>query len=111
LIKFGSLLVYFYFFWAFCSYVVKFWFYRELNAAIIKVDYEVQQSEGMLPQRMQQSQDRFKEQLSFHKLYFNQFQIRKFEGLLNEAHARSEREMNRQIDTLREYDSQLYLTQ
>lgn len=61
LIKFGSLLVYFYFFWAFCSYLVKFWFYRELNAAIIKVDYEVQQSEGMLPQRIQQSQDRFRE--------------------------------------------------
>jgi len=51
--------------------------------------------------------ERFREQLSFNRLYFNQFQVKKLEGLMNEAHKKSIDEMHKWVQELQDFDNTL----
>ena len=71
LVKFGTVLVFYFIIWGICCRIVKFMFYKELTNEILRADQQVQMSEGMLPQTKRQSLLRFSNELSFSKLYFN----------------------------------------
>ena len=60
-------------------------FIRELQKEILKTDMEVQLSEGGLPQTKAEAMRRCAEQLSYSRLYFNQFEAKRLEALIFEA--------------------------
>lgn len=109
LVKFGTVLVFYFIIWGICCRIVKFMFYKELTNEILRADQQVQMSEGMLPQTKRQSLLRFSNELSFSKLYFNQFQVKKLELLMNDARKRSLEEMQENVKQLQDFDNMLIL--
>lgn len=74
LIKVCTILVYFILAWALLCQFVKYVFTKELHTMIVRTEREVEQ-EGAKALNLNQSCDRFHEQLSFRTIYKNQFKI------------------------------------
>jgi hypothetical protein len=73
LVKFCSILIYFFVIWAICSTVVKHFFMKQLKSEIVQIDEQVHLTYGLLPVSPFRSFKNFSEKLSFSKIYHNQF--------------------------------------
>jgi len=104
LVKFSTILVFFFIIWTICCWFVKQRFLNELRFEILKTSQEIQMADGALPLPKQQSLKNCADQLSFSRLFFNQFQIKRLEQLILEAREQNILEFYGRLDKLQAVD-------
>jgi hypothetical protein len=79
LVKLATILVVMFMVWVASCWFVKREFYKELRQEIIKVDNEIQVADGSPIQTPEQAIKRCADHLSFSRVYFNQFQVKRLQ--------------------------------
>ena len=107
LVTISTLIMMLFIIWKSLCLYVRYNFYKSLSKSIIQYDEQVQMQEGQLPQSKRQAHQRFAEKLSFSRLFFNQFQARKLQMIVNNAKMISEAEMSQTLEGMKMADQKI----